>query len=651
MSGAWRGLCGGWVLLLTRICGATLGGQDLPNLPDKPESPRFPLTDRVWPTTYGDAVVCLWAHDKMAAAGVTIDDNVVSEHDWWVEQMARRGWKMTWFVITDFIYTNPDYNGTWADFARLHALGHSIQSHTVHHYEYDNTQSDALMREEYAFSREEIETHIPGARCLTLAYPFGEGKPSLAAETFIAARGVGADGDPGPANQTTYMNTLLGDPTEESVDKMLTPGTRHWRGFIAPLYHDVYRDQPASEQEILKLQCTLFLDYVKAREREIWFDTYMHLMQYGQERDTHQLTVLARDPGQIRLRLTDQMRDSLFDYPLTVKVCLGAAWNGGLAAAQGGAPIPARLELHEGLFYAMVEAVPDRGEVVLTPTAARVRVLAPNGCERLRIGASLPISWSAQGVAGSVRIEVHRAEGKVLDVATLPASQGATSWVLPAQLEPASDYRIRVVGEGCEDRSNDPFIVLAADHDETPPTAPRNLHVLEESSGQVILTWDSASDNRRVVGYLTERNGAWIRLGAVSEALRQLQYKRNDGDVFRVYAVDEAGNVGPGSNPVTVGGSPPARLQLESPNGGERWRRGEEREITWTAEGDLGELVIEVLQGQTVLGTIASSVPASAGRFSWTVGLLNDGTWVSGAGLVLRLSTLDGRFAAERCLR
>jgi len=91
-------------------------------------------------------------------------------------------------------------------------------------------------------------------------------------------------------------------------------------------------------------------------------------------------------------------------------------------------------------------------------------------------------------------------------------------------------------------------------------------------------------------------------------------------------------------------------LELRSPNGGERWRQGEVRPITWTATGILGDLVIELLQGQTVLGMIAPSVPASTGVFAWTVGLLADGTRVTGEGLGIRLRSTEGRVLAERPL-
>jgi len=78
-------------------------------------------------------------------------------------------------------------------------------------------------------------------------------------------------------------------------------------------------------------------------------------------------------------------------------------------------------------------------------------------------------------------------------------------------------------------------------------------------------------------------------------------------------------------------------LNLTAPNGGEVWRRGESREITWTAEGVEGTLTLELLQGETLLGTVASDLPVAAGRWTWVVGRLADGTWVSGQNLRVRI--------------
>ena len=70
------------------------------NLP-APAGPRFTITDRVWPTDHGQADVCLWDDDKLAALSVTIDDNWVSDHTFWKSLTEKYGFHFTWFVMVN----------------------------------------------------------------------------------------------------------------------------------------------------------------------------------------------------------------------------------------------------------------------------------------------------------------------------------------------------------------------------------------------------------------------------------------------------------------------------------------------------------------------------------------------------------------------
>ena len=83
-------------------------------------------------------------------------------------------------------------------------------------------------------------------------------------------------------------------------------------------------------------------------------------------------------------------------------------------------------------------------------------------------------------------------------------------------------------------------------------------------------------------------------------------------------------------------------LVLNSPNGGESWRRGESRTITWTATGVTENLVVELMQGPTLLGVIASGIAPGSGSYTWTVGRLADGTYRTGSNLEIRIRTASG---------
>ena len=58
------------------------------------------------------------------------------------------------------------------------------------------------------------------------------------------------------------------------------------------------------------------------------------------------------------------MDDALFDYPLTIKVRLPVTWSG-VAARQGLGPAPVQVVERDGSRFALVKAVPDRGEVAI----------------------------------------------------------------------------------------------------------------------------------------------------------------------------------------------------------------------------------------------------------------------------------------------
>jgi len=80
-----------------------------------------------------------------------------------------------------------------------------------------------------------------------------------------------------------------------------------------------------------------------------------------------------------------------------------------------------------------------------------------------------------------------------------------------------------------------------------------------------------------------------------------------------------------------------SNLSITSPNGGEVWRRGESRNITWTATNVPGYLTIELLHNGELAGTIVSSFPVTDGRLPWIVGRLFNGTFVTGGNLKIRI--------------
>lgn len=336
---------------------------------------RFPLRDITWPAQPGQAEICLWQDDKYAACSITIDDNCAPDHEWWLEQTAKHGFKVTWFVVTGGIGgSNAGFNGTWEGFRALREAGHEVQSHTISHGKSDNTRDEAEVQREYAVSKQMVEDGIPGHRCLALAYPYGNGRGEIAAGYYIAVRGV--HGAPSKANAINYLNTgkgsldpdqlnaILGRPVEK-VKWLGDPGFH--RGWIQPLYHLVKHGKTAEEKKASQDATAASLARLAAERDRIWIDTFVAVAKYGQERDSAILTTVQSQAQTIELSLTDRMRDDLFDQPLSVKVRLPDTWTA-VRASQGGKPIAATLVRHEDKPYALVGAIPDRGAITITST-------------------------------------------------------------------------------------------------------------------------------------------------------------------------------------------------------------------------------------------------------------------------------------------
>lgn len=337
---------------------------------------RFELKDITWPAKPGDAEICLWKDDLYAAASITIDDNCAPDHEWWIEQCNKHGIKVTWFVITDGVEgKNKGFNGTWAQYQKLLDAGHAVESHTTNHKKTSKTPED-FTRSAYAGSQYALNKNLKNYRNLTMAYPYGDGNPRLAGEYFIAVRGT--SGVINNANRINYLNTNKGDISQGFINVLLTgeTGDDHgpkWlnqrnksnrRGWITPLYHYVPHGKTKEEKEKNRQKAAGDIANLAKYKDRIWIDTFTAVALYGQERDSAKLKTISSTDSQIELSLTDMMYDDIFDYPLTIKVRL-PDWQG-IKAQQNGKEITAKIIEHDNAKFALIQAVPDRGTVVLT---------------------------------------------------------------------------------------------------------------------------------------------------------------------------------------------------------------------------------------------------------------------------------------------
>jgi acetyl esterase/lipase len=333
---------------------------------------RFEITDKIWSQTIGDANVCLWNDDKLSAFTITIDDNNEQDIPFWQELQQKYNFPYTWFVITE---ADKKYNvKNWKLFNELIQQGNAVQGHDDRNW-YENPKrgerntSVKKYRKRLQATIDKVESNIQNQKCITYAYPWGEGNDIEVSKKFIAIRDV--IGWPNQANQINFEHVnsvsnrhIYGDKTsrDKYFSAILTKsdtieGVNYYRGWLSTHFHHITSDKVHQKTEE-------FLQYIKEREDKLWIATFPHVVKYAQEYATHSLKTDSISDTAISFTLTDEMLDEIYDYPLTVKIRLPNNWTL-LTATQNGESIENRIINYNQNKYALVKAVPDKGKVIL----------------------------------------------------------------------------------------------------------------------------------------------------------------------------------------------------------------------------------------------------------------------------------------------
>mgnify|MGYP003665584197 CR=1 FL=1 len=391
------------LILLLLLSFIQLNGQNTFNL-NSTTSPRFTTTDKVWPANVGEADVCLWNDDKLAAFTLTIDDNNEQNIPFWKTMITKYDFHFTWFVITE---AATQYNvQNWNLYNDLAVLGSQIDAHDDRNW-YNNptggetnpTDADYLARLQATKTKINTEITAGNNTNLTYAYPFGEGNETEARKAFIGIRGT--NGVLNQANTVNYLDVnSVSSPyiynTEANRDKYILPlldktnklyGTNYYRGWASTHFHGL-----DAAGEILADE---FLQYL-ADKPDLWVAGFTEVTQYSQSFATHSLTVDNVAESQIKFTLTDDMLDAAFNFPLSVKIKVNNSWAS-VSAIQNGNSVEAKIITNNGEKYALVKAVPDLGQVTVTGVAdTDPAIITPSiGNQAMIEEATLQLDFSA----------------------------------------------------------------------------------------------------------------------------------------------------------------------------------------------------------------------------------------------------------------
>ena len=276
------------------------------------------------------------------------------------------------FHMTIFTITGGDNTSTWTALDSAFAHGHEIASHSVTH------PSGTMPVTELGPSQLAIQQHVPGEKCATIAYPncLSPGD-NQAMQYYIAARNCSNSTNPKtPANWAEITAKGFGTgqggyPNDVASLNNFSNGAASSNGWAVAMHHGIGTD--THSWAVTNLDTLIkHLAYLDQNRDKIWVETFGNVARYIKERDSSKITVKSSNSTSITISLTNNMgKDSIFNYPLTVRTQLPTGWTT-VIIKQGGKTVWDSMVTVNTTHYIMFKAVPNAGDVVLSQNAVSV---------------------------------------------------------------------------------------------------------------------------------------------------------------------------------------------------------------------------------------------------------------------------------------
>jgi hypothetical protein len=282
-----------------------------------------------------------------------------------------------------------------------------------------------------------------------------------------------------------------------------------------------------------------------------------------------------------------------------------------------------------------------------------VTLIAPNGGESWVIGSPVTITWTPTAAGVEVRIvlfrggttEAHRV-GSIKN--STPGDRGSFAWeagnFVGGRAVAGDDYYVRVlVIDGAEaDASNAPFSLLGT----ISVTTPMETAAYEASTSIMNVAWSAADVGGNVRVDLERQDGPerYVIRDAVAAGGSPLSWPIPLATAEGTYRVRVSQGTTQGSSGrCHIMAYRPPHVRVLQPNGGEELVMGRSYPIRWQPHGLSGNLRVELLKDDRLVGTLSASSPVGGmcsynwdGKTCGTIKLLARG------GYKIRVTTLDG---------
>jgi len=271
-----------------------------------------------------------WRDNKKAAASITLDDAILGQFTIAVPLLNKYNIPATFFITASIM---QQQNITWQMVKNAAAQGHEIANHTLTH-PHMHAIPVANMIYEVDSCNKLIDKNVPSQKCLTLAYPFGDGGNATDSEKIvlkvIEPYCIGARATRN--NKLAYNAYSFATTNDEyyrvncdviadsaamvdlpaHIDETIAGG-----GWYVPLYHGIETGWLITKKDVFEKHLQAF----DKRKSEIWMTPFANALKYHKERNCATLKTVSEDNHTLVLSLTDTLSNaSVWDEPLTINL-------------------------------------------------------------------------------------------------------------------------------------------------------------------------------------------------------------------------------------------------------------------------------------------------------------------------------------------
>lgn len=277
---------------------------------------------------------------------------------------------------------NENNKATWQSYLDTGRFNIANHSYTHEYWGQDDTAESGTLRNNQEYSIEDgkmtyeiiesgkhLRKMFPNERVLCFVKPgfsYPADKPQVSQQAFdmigtnyISMRNTGGDVESIPPKNWLSLRSHMDDQAEAAdvwinlMDKAIQQNS--W--FIM-FYHDISDSRQA--------EVTRFIDEVGDRvdKGNVWCAFLDEATMYVKEAQTANIESVY-DGTKIIVNLTDEMDDSIYDYPLTVKVRIPSDWKDVECVQNDKTEVFTPFE-ENGINYVYANIVPDKGQAVLS---------------------------------------------------------------------------------------------------------------------------------------------------------------------------------------------------------------------------------------------------------------------------------------------